>query len=204
MMDAGMKLLLKAALIFSLFVVSGCGYNSLQRKDEKITAEWSEVLSQYQRRADLIPNLVNTVKGYASHEKDVLTAVTEARAKASQIKIDQNLINDPNAFAQFQQAQGGISSALSRLLVVAEKYPDLKADQSFLNLQSQLEGTENRITVARRRYIKAVEDYNITVRSFPSNLTAMIFGMEKKPNFTVENEQEIAKPPAVDFGNSQQ
>lgn len=186
-------------LIISLFL-SGCGYNTLQATDEQIKAAWSEVLNQYQRRADLVPNLVNVVKGYAAHEEEVLTKVTEARAKVGSLQVTPGLINNQQAFAQFQAAQGELSSALSRLLVVAENYPQLKADGLFRDLQAQLEGTENRITVARNRYIKAVEEYNVTVRSFPSNLTAMIFSFEVKPNFTVENEKAISAAPKVDFG----
>src|SRR6185436_38935 len=167
---------LMLALLGSLFGLGGCGYNDLQRNDESIKASWSEVLNQYQRRADLVPNLVNTVKGYASHEKDVLTRVTEARAKVSSIQATPELINNPQAFAKFTQAQGEMTSALSRLLVVAENYPQLKADAGFRDLQAQLEGTENRINVARNRYIQAVRDYNLTVRQFPSNLTAKMFG----------------------------
>ncbi len=180
--------------------LSGCGYNTLQSQDEQIKAGWSEVVNQYQRRADLIPNLVNTVKGYAEHEKDVLTQVTDARARAGSIQATPELINDPQAFAKFQQAQGALSTALTHLLAVSENYPQLKADANFRDLQAQLEGTENRITVARNRYIKAVEEYNVTVRSFPSNLTARAFGFSVKPNFSVENEQIIATPPKVDFG----
>jgi len=179
--------------------LAGCGYNTFQSNDEQIKASWSEVVNQYQRRADLIPNLVNTVKGYAAHEKDVLLGITNARAKVGGIQASPELINDPEAFAKFQAAQGELSGALSRLLVVAENYPQLKADAGFRDLQAQLEGTENRITVARNRYIKAVQDYNITVRSFPSNLTAMVLGYKTKPNFTVENEKEISRPPSVDF-----
>ena len=191
---------LAAAVIAPLFMLlSGCGYNTLQSTDETIKSSWSEVVNQYQRRADLIPNLVSTVKGYAQQEKDVLTQVTEARAKVGTIQATPELINDPEAFAKFQGAQGELSSALSRLLVVAENYPNLKSDASFRDLQSQLEGTENRITVARNRYIEAVKDYNLTVRRFPSNLTAMMFGYKTKPNFTVENEKAIATPPKVDF-----
>ena len=181
-------------------LLSGCGYNTLQQQDEQIKASWSEVVNQYQRRADLIPNLVNTVKGYAQQEKDVLIGVTEARAKATSIQATPELLADPAAFARFQQAQGELSGALSRLLVVAENYPQLKSDANFRDLQAQLEGTENRITVARNRYIKAVQEYNVTVRSFPTNLTAMMFGHKDKPQFTVENEKEIARPPTVDFG----
>lgn len=187
-------------LALSALSLSGCGYNTLQSTDEQIRASWAEVLNQYQRRADLIPNLVNTVKGYASHEKEVLTQVTEARAKVGSIQATPELLNDEQAFARFQAAQGELSSALSRLMAVAENYPQLKADSLFRDLQAQLEGTENRITVARNRYIKAVQDYNLTVRSFPTNLTAMLFGYKTKPSFTVENEQAISTPPRVDFG----
>jgi LemA protein len=180
-------------------VLSGCGYNTIQVMDEKTKAGWSEVLNQYQRRADLIPNLVNTVKGYAAQEQTVLIGVTEARAKATSIKVD---AGNPESLKQFEQAQGALSGALSRLLVVAENYPQLKSDQNFRDLQAQLEGTENRITVARNRYIQSVQDYNVTVRSFPTNLTAMMFGNKLKPNFTVENEAQISKPPTVDFGTA--
>jgi LemA protein len=180
-------------------LLSGCGYNQIQTKDEAVKAGWSEVLNQYQRRADLIPNLVNTVKGYASHEERVLTAVTEARARVGQIKVD---ADDAQSLAQFQQAQGELSSALSRLMVVTENYPNLKADQSFLGLQTQLEGTENRIAVARGRYIQLVQDYNTYIRRFPVNLTAKMFGYEQKPNFTVENEATIRNAPNVDFNQS--
>ena len=184
-----------------LLNISGCGYNTLQSNDEQIKASWSEVVNQYQRRADLIPNLVNTVKGYAAHEKDVLTQVTQARVAATSMQVTPEVLNDPAAFAKFQAAQGALSGALSRLLAVSENYPQLKADANFRDLQAQLEGTENRITVARNRYIQSVQAYNVSVRSFPSNLTAMAFGYKAKPNFTVENEKEIAKPPAVDFGS---
>lgn len=191
-------------LVFVLLLLSlslsGCGYNTLQSTDEQIKASWSEVLNQYQRRADLVPNLVNVVKGYAAHEKDVLTQVTEARARVGSIQATPDLINDEQAFAKFQQVQAQMSSALSRLLLVSENYPQLKADGVFRDLQAQLEGTENRITVARNRYIKAVQEYNVTVRSFPSNLTAMMFGFKTKPNFSVENEKEISTAPKVDFG----
>ena len=180
-------------------LLSGCGYNTFQTTDEQIKASWAEVLNQYQRRADLIPNLVNTVKGYAAQEKSVLLGVTEARARVGSIQATPELINDPEAFAKFQAAQGQLTSALSRLLVVSENYPQLKSDQNFRDLQAQLEGTENRITVARNRYIQAVQSYNVAVRTFPSNLTAMLFGYKVKPSFTVENEQELARPPAVDF-----
>ena len=183
-----------------LGLLTGCGYNTLQTTDEQITASWAEVLNQYQRRADLVPNLVNVVRGYAAHEAEVLTRVTDARAKVGAIQATPELINDPQAFAKFQAAQGEMSSALSRLLVVAENYPQLKADGVFRDLQAQLEGTENRIAVARNRYIKAVQEYNITVRRFPSNLTAMAFGYSTKPSFTVDNEQAVAKPPVVEFG----
>ena len=186
-----------------VLLLSGCGYNTLQSQDEQIKAAWAEVLNQFQRRADLVPNLVNTVKGYASHERDVLLGVTNARAKVSSIQATPELINDPQAFQRFQAAQGELSSALSRLLVVAENYPQLKADAGFRDLQAQLEGTENRIAVARNRYIKSVQDYNVTVRSFPTNLTAMLFGHKQKPQFTVENERELSKPPTVDFGGAQ-
>jgi LemA protein len=191
--------LLFVMLLLSMSL-SGCGYNTLQSTDEQIKASWSEVLNQYQRRADLVPNLVNVVKGYAAHEKEVLTQVTEARARVGSIQASPELINDEQAFARFQQAQAQMTSALSRLLLVSENYPQLKADGVFRDLQAQLEGTENRITVARNRYIKAVQEYNVTVRSFPSNLTAMMFGFKTKPNFSVENEKEISTAPKVDFG----
>ncbi|WP_306605349.1 LemA family protein [Azonexus sp.] len=192
--------------IYSLFALltatlSGCGYNQIQINDEGVNAAWSEVLNQYKRRADLVPNLVATVQGYAAHEKDVLTQVTAARASVGGIKATPELINDPQAFAQFQQAQAGMSSALARLLVVAENYPQLKADANFRDLQAQLEGTENRITVARNRYIEAVRTYNVSVRTFPNNLTAMVFGMQPKANFAVEDEKAIATPPSVSFGS---
>jgi LemA protein len=183
-------------------LVSGCGYNTLQSQDEQIKASWSEVLNQYQRRADLIPNLVNTVKGFAAQEQQVLLGVTNARAKVGAIQATPELVNDPAAFAKFQAAQGELSSALSRLLVVSENYPQLKSDQNFRDLQAQLEGTENRITVARNRYVQAVQAYNVTIRSFPSNFTAMIFGYKTKPNFAVENEAAISKPPTVDFNTT--
>jgi LemA protein len=186
-------------MVLLVSLLSGCGYNTFQSTDEQIKASWAEVLNQYQRRADLIPNLVNTVKGYAAQEQTVLLGVTEARAKVGSIQATPELINDPAAFAKFQAAQGQLTSALSRLLVVSENYPQLKSDQNFRDLQAQLEGTENRITVARNRYIKAVQEYNIAVRSFPSNLTAMVFGYKVKPSFTVENEKVISAPPAVNF-----
>ena len=195
-----MKRLLTLFMLLLLTVnLSGCGYNTLQRGDEEINATWAEVLNQYQRRADLVPNLVNVVKGYASHEKDVLTQVTEARAKVGSVQAMPELINDQQAFARFQSAQSDLSSALSRLLVVSENYPQLKADAGFRDLQAQLEGTENRITVARNRYIQAVKEYNITVRSFPSNLTASLFGFKTKASFTVENEKAISAAPKVNF-----
>ena len=192
------KLWIFLAALLSISL-AGCGYNTFQTNDEQIKSSWSEVLNQYQRRADLIPNLVNTVKGYAAQEKDVLLGVTEARARVGSIQATPELLNNPEAFAKFQAAQGQLSSALSRLLVVSENYPQLKSDANFRDLQSQLEGTENRITVARNRYITSVQAYNVTVRSFPSNLTAMVFGYKAKPNFAVENEKELGKPAKVDF-----
>lgn len=189
---AALALLLAATL-------SGCGYNDFQRLDEQVKASWSEVLNQYQRRADLVPNLVATVKGEANFEQETLTRVVEARAKATSIQATPELINDPQAFQRFQQAQGELSGALSRLLMVTENYPNLKANQGFQDLRVQLEGTENRITVARGRYVKAVQDYNVLARSFPTNLTAKVFGYEVKPNFAVQNEAQISAPPAVNF-----
>ena len=186
-------------MVLLTLLLSGCGYNDFQSYDEQVKADWSEVLNQYQRRFDLVPNLVNTVKGYAQQEKDVLLGVTEARARVGSIQATPELINDEQAFAKFQAAQGELTSALSRLMVVVENYPQLKSDQNFRDLQAQLEGTENRITVARNRYIKAVQEYNVTVRQFPSNLTAMLFGYKVKPTFTVENEKAISAPPAVSF-----
>jgi LemA protein len=180
-------------------LLAGCGYNTFQTTDEQVKASWSEVINQYQRRADLVPNLVNTVKGEAKFEQDTLTKVIEARSKATSIQATPELLNDPAAFQKFQQAQSQLTGALSRLMAVSENYPNLKANQAFRDLQAQLEGTENRITVARNRYIKSVQDYNVTVRSFPSNLTAMVFGYREKPNFAVENEKEIARPPSVNF-----
>jgi len=179
---------------------TGCGYNTLQSQDEQVKSAWSEVLNQYQRRADLVPNLVNTVKGAVQSEKDILDSVVNARAKATSIQATPELINDPAAFQKWQAAQGELSSALSRLMVVVERYPDLKSISGFDDLRAQLEGTENRIAVARKRYIDTVQTYNTTVRSFPTNLTAKMFGHKIKPNFTVENEAEISKPPSVDFG----
>ncbi|HNS59049.1 MULTISPECIES: LemA family protein [Nitrosomonas] len=189
-----------ASLLVLVSMLGGCGYNTLQSTDEQVQSSWSEVLNQYQRRADLIPNLVNTVKGFAAQEKEVLLGVTEARSRAGSIQVSPELIDDPEAFARFQNAQGELTGALSRLLAIAENYPQLKSDANFRDLQAQLEGTENRIAVARNRYIKAVQEYNVTVRSFPGNLTAMMFGFKVKPNFTVENEKALSTPPAVDFG----
>ena len=186
-------------MLFSVLSLTGCGYNTFQQTDEQIKAAWAEVLNQYQRRADLIPNLVNVVKGEAKFEQDTLTKVVEARSRATAIQATPELVNDAASFQKFQQAQGQLSGALSRLLAISENYPTLKANQAFRDLQAQLEGTENRITVARNRYIKSVQEYNVTVRSFPSNLTAMLFGYKERPNFTVENEKEIAKPPSVSF-----
>jgi LemA protein len=180
--------------------LTGCGYNTFQSQDEQIKAAWAEVVNQYQRRADLIPNLVETVRGFAQQERDVLIGVTEARAKVGSVQATPEVLDNPQAFEQFQQAQGELTSALSRLMVVVERYPELKSDANFRDLQAQLEGTENRITVARNRYIEAVQSYNVTVRSFPSNLTAKMFGYEPKPTFTVENEAEISRPPQVSFG----
>jgi LemA protein len=191
-MRAAWSVVVAVILAISL---SGCGYNTIQAQDEQVKAGWSEVVNQYQRRADLVPNLVNTVKGYASHEKEVLTEVTEARARVGAIQASPALLNDPQAFARFQSAQQQLTGSLSRLLAVSENYPQLKADAGFRDLQAQLEGTENRITIARNRYIQSVQSYNVTVRSFPSNLTAKAFGYQEKPNFTVANETAIAKPP---------
>jgi LemA protein len=185
-----------------VLALSGCGYNTFQTLDEETKASWSEVLNQYQRRADLVPNLVETVKGYAAHEKEVLTEVADARSKVGSLQVTPEVLNDPEAFAKFQAAQGQLTSALSRLMAVAENYPNLKADQGFRDLQAQLEGTENRVTVARNRYIESVKAYNIAVRSFPNNLTAMMFDYEPKPTFTVENEKAISTTPKVDFGGS--
>jgi len=193
------KIKLLFLMAFSV-LLSGCGYNALQLADEQIKASWAEVVNQYQRRADLIPNLVETVKGFAEQEKDILLGVTNARSRVGSIQATPELVNDPQAFARFSQAQGELSSALSRLLVVVENYPQLKSDANFRDLQAQLEGTENRIAVARKRYIDAVSQYNVIVRSFPSNLTAMIFGHKEKAQFTVENEKEISRPPKVEFG----
>ncbi|CAN7792098.1 LemA family protein [Caballeronia sp. LjRoot34] len=189
-------------LAFIILSVSGCGYNAIQTQDEQVKASWSEVLNQYQRRADLVPNLVNTVKGYASQEREVFVSVTEARARVGSVQATPEVLNDPQAFAKFESAQAQLSSSLSRLLVVSENYPQLKSDANFRDLQAQLEGTENRIAVARNRYIKAVQGYNTTVRSFPSNLTASMFGYKEKPNFSVSSEAEIVRPPRVDFSTA--
>ena len=193
-----MRLSVVVALLLSL---SGCGYNTLQLQDEQAKAAWGEVVNQYQRRADLVPNLVNSVKGFAKQEKDVLVGVTEARAKVGSIQLTPEMLNNPQALNQFGAAQGELSSALSRLMVVVERYPDLKSDTLFRDLQAQLEGTENRIAVARQRFIAATQEFNVTVRSFPSNLTAMVVGMEVKPTFQVEDEKAISEAPKVDFEN---
>ena len=195
-----LRLIAAVVAVVVTLPLAGCGYNELQRQDETIKASWSEVLNQYQRRADLVPNLVNTVKGYAAHEQQVLTEVTNARANVAGIRATPELVNDPEAFAKFIQAQNQLQGALSRLLAVSENYPNLKADALFRDLQSQLEGTENRIAVARNRFIKAVQEYNTTVRSFPTNLTAMIFRMPVRPSFTVADEAAVSAPPKVDFG----
>lgn len=193
------KIWLKLAAVMLALSLSGCGYNTFQALDEQVTADWSEVLNQYQRRADLVPNLVNTVKGYASHEQEVLTQVADARSRVGSIQATPELINDEQAFARFQAAQGQMTSALSRLMAISENYPQLKADANFRDLQAQLEGTENRVTVARNRYIKSVQAYNTTIRQFPNNMTAKMFDYKAKPNFSVENESEISKAPAVSF-----
>ena len=195
------KLLPFILLLSTTLALSGCGYNQFQSLDEEAKASWSEVLNQYQRRADLVPNLVETVKGYAAHEKEVLTDVANARSKVGSMQVTPELLNDPEAFARFQAAQGQLTGALSRLMAVAENYPNLKADQGFRDLQAQLEGTENRVTVARNRYIETIKDYNIAIRSFPNNLTAMTFGYNTKPSFTVENEKAISSAPKVEFGD---
>jgi LemA protein len=197
-MKTWIKLFAIASLVLTL---NGCGYNAFQSLDEEAKASWSEVLNQYQRRADLVPNLVETVKGYASHEKEVLTDVANARSKVGSMQVTPELLNDPEAFAKFQAAQGQLTGALSRLMAVAENYPNLKADQGFRDLQAQLEGTENRVTVARNRYIETIKDYNVSVRSFPNNLTAMMFGYKAKPTFTVENEKAISSAPKVQFND---
>jgi LemA protein len=187
-------------ILLAALALSGCGYNDFQKLDEQTKSAWSEVLNQYQRRADLVPNIVATVKGEANFEQETLTKVVEARAKATSMQVSPETLNNPDAFAKFQQAQGELSSALSRLMVVVEKYPDLKANAAFRDLRVQLEGTENRITVARNRYIQAVQEYNVLARSFPTNLTGMVFGYKPKPSFTVQNEAQISTPPQVDFG----
>ena len=195
------KIYLKLFTVFLLLNLTGCGYNNFQTLDEEAKASWSEVLNQYQRRADLVPNLVNVVKGYAEHEKEVLTQVADARSKVGSMQVTAEVLNDSEAFAKFQVAQGQMTSALSRLMAVSENYPNLKADQGFRDLQAQLEGTENRITVARNRYIETIKGYNVAVRSFPQNLTAMMFGYKTKPSFTVENEKTISVAPTVNFGD---
>lgn len=197
-----MRRILTVLAALATLSLTNCGYNAIQTSDEQVKSAWSEVINQYQRRADLVPNLVNSVKGFAQQEKDVLLGVTKARAKVGSIQVSPETLNDPGAFNKFQQAQGELTSALSRLLAVSENYPQLKSDALFRDLMSQLEGTENRIAVARNRYIKAVQDYNVTVRSFPSNLTAMMFGYKEKPNFTVDNEKAISTAPKVDFNPS--
>ena len=194
-----MRKILWAVAALMALALSGCGYNEFQTRDEQVKAAWSEVLNQYKRRADLIPNLVATVQGYAQQEKDVLLGVTNARAKVGSVQLTADAVNDPQAMARFNAAQGQLTSALSRLLVVAENYPQLKSDANFRELQAQLEGTENRITTARNRFIKATQDYNILARQFPTNLTAMLFGYKQKASFTVEDEKAIAEPPKVDF-----
>jgi LemA protein len=194
-----MRKLWTAILLLAVSALAGCGYNDIQRADEQVKSAWSEVLNQYQRRNDLVPNLVNTVKGFAAQEQQVLTQVTELRSRVGSIQATPELLNDPAAFRKFQEAQAGMGQALSRLLAVAENYPQLKSDANFRDLQAQLEGTENRIAVARNRYIKAVQEYNVLIRQFPVNLTAMMFSYQPKPNFAVEDEKAIAKPPAVDF-----
>jgi LemA protein len=195
-----MKKILASLVLLVSLTLGGCGYNTIQTQDEAVKAAWSEVVNQYQRRADLIPNLVNTAKGFASQEERVLVGVTEARARATSIQITPEVLNDPAALQRYQEAQGELTRALKSLLMVTENYPQLKSDQNFRDLQAQLEGTENRIAVARNRYIASVQDYNGTIRRFPSNLTAMVFSYEVKPNFTVENEAAISQAPAVDFG----
>ena len=195
------KIYLKLFTVVLLLNLSGCGYNTFQSLDEEAKASWSEVLNQYQRRADLVPNLVNVVKGYAAHEKEVLTEVANARSKVGSMQVTADVLNDPETFAKFQSAQAQLTGALSRLMAVSENYPNLKADQGFRDLQAQLEGTENRITVARNRYIETIKNYNVAVRSFPENLTAMMFGYKTKPSFSVENEKSISVAPTVNFGD---
>jgi LemA protein len=196
------KLLVGIAMVLASVNLAGCGYNKLQEQDEAVKAAWSEVVNQYQRRADLIPNLVATVKGYAAQEERVLVEVTEARAKVGTVQVTPETLNDPEAFAKFQAAQSTLTGSLRSLIAVAENYPDLKSDANFRDLQAQLEGTENRITVARNRYIESVKNFNVTVRSFPTNMTAGMFDFDAKPNFSVQNEEQIAKPPSVDFNTS--
>ena len=195
------KLISTFAVILMVLSLNGCGYNQFQSLDEEAKASWSEVLNQYQRRADLIPNLVSTVKGYAEHEEKVLTDVAEARSKVGSMQVTAEVLNNPELLAKFQAAQGQLTGALSRLMAVAENYPNLKADQGFRDLQAQLEGTENRVTVARNRFIDATKNYNVAIRSFPNNLTAMMFGYKAKPSFTVENEKQISTAPKVEFGD---
>lgn len=197
-----MRTLYLCLLVPILVTLAGCGYNTIQRQDEQVKASWSEVLNQYQRRADLVPNLVNTVKGYESQERAVFIGVADARARVGAVQATPELLNDPQAFARFESAQAQLSTSLARLLVVSESYPQLKSDANFRDLQAQLEGTENRIAVARNRYIRAVQDYNVTIRSFPSNLTASVFGFKERPAFAVSNEAEIARPPQVDFSGA--
>ena len=197
-----MKILRTLMILLLVGLMSGCGYNAMQRQDEAVKAAWSEVLNQYQRRADLVPNLVNTVKGYAQHEEKVFTEVTAARAKVGSLQVNADSLNDPQKLQQFQAAQGELGNALSRLMVVSENYPQLKADGLFQNLQAQLEGTENRVTVARNRYVQAVQQYNAMIRTFPNNMTAKMFGYKVKPNFSVDNEKAISTAPRVDFGTS--
>jgi LemA protein len=195
-----MKISHTVMILLLVGLLSGCGYNAIQRQDEAVKAAWSEVLNQYQRRADLVPNLVNTVKGYAQHEEKVFVEVTNARAKVGSLQVNADTIDDPQKLQQFQAAQGELGSALSRLMVVSENYPQLKADGLFQNLQAQLEGTENRVTVARNRYVQAVQQYNAMIRTFPNNMTAKMFGYKVKPNFSVDNEKAISTAPKVDFG----
>jgi LemA protein len=197
-----MKISRTLVVLLLVGLLSGCGYNAIQRQDEAVKASWSEVLNQYQRRADLVPNLVNTVKGYAQHEEKVFVEVTNARAKVGSLQVNADTINDPQKLKQFQTAQGELGSALSRLMVVSENYPQLKADGLFQNLQAQLEGTENRVTVARNRYVQAVQQYNSMIRTFPNNMTAKMFGYKVKPNFSVDNEKAISTAPTVDFGTN--
>lgn len=197
-----MKILRTLLILLLVSMLAGCGYNAIQRQDEAVKASWSEVLNQYQRRADLVPNLVNTVKGYAKHEEKVFVEVTQARAKVGSIQVNADTINNPQKLKQFQAAQGELGSALSRLMVVSERYPELKADGLFQNLQAQLEGTENRVTVARNRYVQSVQQYNSMIRTFPNNLTAKMFGYKVKPNFSVDNEKAISTAPKVDFDTS--